>query len=95
MSVFGFCEGNDVGFGVFVEYVLEVEDSSVHASRVECEGCDGGVGIVRWCWCVFCGVCVLYTGRGRDPRVAAAAVRPLEMSMRLCMPITQGLLDGP
>ena len=57
MAVFGLCEGNDVGFGVVVEEVLEVEDSSVHASRVECVGYDGGVGIMQWCWCVFSGVC--------------------------------------
>ncbi len=57
MAVFGFYEGNDVGFWVVAEEVLEVEDSSVHASRVKCEGCDGGVGIMRWCWCVLSGVC--------------------------------------
>ncbi len=57
MAVFDFCDGNDVGFGVVVEEVLEVEDSSVHASRVKCEGCDGGMGVMRWRWCVFSGVC--------------------------------------
>ena len=35
-------------FGLVVEEVLEVEDGGVHAPRVKCEGCDGGVRVGLW-----------------------------------------------
>ncbi len=55
--MFCLCEGNDVGFGVVVEEVLKVlKGGGVHASRVKCEGCDGGVRVGQWSWCVFGGV---------------------------------------
>ncbi len=48
MSVFGFCEGDNLRFGLVVEEVLDVEDDSVHAPCVKCEGCDGGVIVGLW-----------------------------------------------
>ena len=43
--VFCFREGSDLGFGLCIEEVMQIQGGGVHSSRVDGEGCDRGVGV--------------------------------------------------